>query len=376
MRTLVHIFRHNWPLKVIAVGLALLLWAVVLLRTNPWTTEWLEVAVETRQVPEGLQVMSVTPARIKVRLAGRRHSVDRLAGRTLSAQAVIGSRDVGEHEVPVVFDNTKLPRGVEVLDLSAYTVRVSLDQTVQQMRPVLAEFRGRTASGFAAVPGRPRPNEVSVGGPLTLVNAVAAVVAVVDYSGIQTARTFTSRLEARDARGMPQQGVTITPPTAKIEVVVEPINVKTVPVQLQLSAPAGRRVQSVDMSPSVVTITGKPDLLRSVQFLRTRPVRATEDGVLPNVPLQLPPGVAVVGNEASVRVTVSLAPLYEVRPPAPAPAPAPAPRGAAPSTGETKEGGHAPETTPPEGGPPEPPGEPPHPKGPDNVPKEGEGGNG
>jgi len=321
MKTLIRIFSHNLHLKLTAVGLAVILWAVVLVKTNPWTVREFDATVKATGVAGELQVMSTEPATVKVALAGRRSNVERVAGKALRAYGSVSGLDVGEHEVPVTLATGELPRGVEVVAFNSRTVRVSLDRTVRQKRAVLPQFRGRTASGFGATPGRPRPNEVTVSGPQSLVQAVNSVVAVVDYSGVQSTRTFTSRLEARDARGMPQEGVAIDPPTVQIEVVVEPINVKTVPVLLSLRTPAGRRLQSADVSPPTVTITGTPAVLHPIQFVRTKMVRATEDGVLPTVGLELPEGVTVVGDEPVVRVSVRFQPPPETRPRAPTPSP-------------------------------------------------------
>jgi YbbR domain-containing protein len=335
MRTLTRIFRHNWPQKVTAVALAVVLWGVVLVETNPWTTRRFEATVEVRNVPEGLQVMSISPPKVTVALAGRRHTVDRVAMESLRAYAGVGDRDVGEHQVAVILEPGELPRGVEVLSPSTYTVTVALDKTDEQTRAVLTEFRGRTAPGYAAIPGRPRPNEVTISGPRSLVQSVSSVVAVIDYSGIQATRDFTSRLEARDARGMPQEGVAISPPTAQIEVAVEALNVKTVPVRVDLSAPRGRTVASIEVSPLVVTLTGKPEALRPIQFIPTRSVRVEGDGVLPAVELQLPPGVSIIGDQPSVRVAVTLQPLKAPRPRSPAPTP-----GLGPGSAEGNAGGN------------------------------------
>ena len=321
MRTLTRIFRHNWPLKLTAVGLAVMLWAVVLVKTDPWTVQRFEATVQTRNVPEGLQVMSISPPKVTVALAGRRRTVERVARDSLRAYAGLRGRDVGEHEVAVILEPGELPRGVEVLSPSTYTVTIALDKTDQQTRAVLVEPRGRTAPGFQASRGRPRPNEVTISGPRTLVQAVASVVAVVDYSGIQTTRKFMPRLEARDARGMPVQGVAIDPPAAEVEVAVEAVNIKTVPVRPNLSAPRGRLVASVEVSPVVVTITGKPETLRAIEFISTELVRVEGDAVLPNVELHLPEGVSVVGDQPSVRVAVTLQPPPGARPRAPARAP-------------------------------------------------------
>jgi len=368
MRTLTRIFRHNWHLKATAVGLAILLWAVVLLRTNPWTMREFDATVEVRGVPEGLQVMSVTPPKVKVTLAGRRSAVERVRTEALRAYVSVSRSDVGEHVVTAIVDPGALPRGIQVLSPSTHQVTVALDRTDQQTRAVLTEFRGRTAPGFAATADRPRPNEVTIAGPRSLVQAVASVVAVIDYSGIQTTRTFTSRLEARDARGMAQDGIEIDPATADVRVVVEPINVKTVPVHLEMSLPQGQQAASVDVYPPIVALTGKPETLRPIEFIRTKHVRATRDGTLPNVELEMPQGVSVVDGQPSVRVTVKLGPLPAMRP-RPAPVGPLAPPATQEGGGEAKATPLQPPAEPVkagEGGPPTPPGTPGEEPGKDN----------
>jgi len=213
------------------------------------------------------------------------------------------------------------------------------------------ETRGRTAPGFQASRKRPRPNEVTISGPRTLVQAVASVVAVIDYSGTQATREFTCRLEARDARGMPVQGVAIDPPTAEVEVAVEAVNVKAVPVHVDLSGPRGRTVAAIDVSPLIVTITGSPEALRRIDSVPTRSLRVDGDTVLPNVELQLPPGVSVVGDQPSVRVAVTFHPMPTPRPRPAAGAPAPpseAPAAPTEPTAPKDDDGAAPPASPPD----------------------------
>ncbi|MGQ9732843.1 MAG: CdaR family protein [Candidatus Zipacnadales bacterium] len=296
---------YNWPLKLAALGLGIVLWAVVLLKTNPWETRPFEVPVEPRYVPQDLQVMSITPARVTVTLAGRQRTIRGVAEKGIQAFVNLKGREVGEHDIPVRLDLMTLPQGTEVRDLATYTVRVTLERTVEQQRAVLTEFRGRAAPGFATRPGRPRPNEVTVKGPQSVVQGVAGVYAVVDVSGIKQSRTFTSRLEARDARGMPQEGVTIYPTTVQVEVTVERINVKTVPVLLTWGSAPLRAVQSVTISPPTVLITGRPEVLDRVTFVATEPVVAQDDVVRHGVPLRFPEGVSPV-SDSTVSVSIQV----------------------------------------------------------------------
>jgi YbbR domain-containing protein len=296
--------------------MAVVLWAAVLLRTNPWTVRSLDAPVVAKGVGEGLQVMSVEPSTITVKLAGRRHRVSQVPSALLQATVGLANRDVGEHDVKVLVSQAgRLPAGVEVIEQSVYTVRVIVERTVEQRRAVLTQFRGRLAPGFVARAGRPRPNEVTVRGPRNLVAAVGGVVAVVDYSGLEADRTFTVALEAHDARGMPQAGVVLDPTKVEVDVDVEAVRVKTVSVRPDLRVPDGRALDVAYTSPATVTITGEPATLRGIASISTVPVSVDDDATLPAVELALPRGISVVGAEPVVRLSVRLAPVEPESPP-------------------------------------------------------------
>jgi YbbR domain-containing protein len=265
-----------------------------------------DAKVEDWRVPKGLQVLSITPETVRVSLAGRRNRVSQVDADHLRVRASLHNKEPGKHNVLVEISTGTLPRGVEVADPSTHSVHVTLDRTVQQKRAVKIVQRGLPASGFQPVSRQARPNEATVTGPQTVVSGVATVVAEVDISTFQETDERRCLLEARDARNMPVAGVEIDPPWTDVEIVVERVNTRTLPVWLgEMALPAGRTVQSIDVSPQVVTVTGTPELLATLQHVRTELVRFTESTTDVRAKLDLPEGLKAVGDD-SVRVTVQL----------------------------------------------------------------------
>lgn len=348
MKTIARIFIHNWPLKLLSVVLGVVSWLYVLLTTNPWTVREIEVPVAAERVPGGLQVMSVTPATIRVSVAGRRRSVDRVGPGSLRALARLKAPAVGESEAPVTVSLISRLHGVRIDVIAQNTVLVALDRTVQQPKAVQVSIRGRPAPGFQAVGQACRPNQVTLSGPQMVIREVARVVAVVDISGIDSSRTLVSRIEARDARDMPIASVRVDPPNAEVGITIARVNTKTVPVVLgELELPAGVALDTVDVAPQIITVTGDPAVLARLRFVRTAPARFGPGETVIRVGVVLPRGATAVTDD-SIRISIEVAhprapERHEVRPPSR--------EGPARGTTDT---GATPETSPPTKNPPAP----------------------
>jgi YbbR domain-containing protein len=325
MKPLGRALTHNWPLKLTSLGLGVLLWLVILMRTNPWTVREFDAEVEGWPVPEGLQVLSIEPQKVRISLAGRRDRVNRVDPNHLRVRASLSNKEPGDHNILVEISTGTLPRGVEVADPSTYSVHVTLDRTVQQKRAVRIVQRGLPASGFQPVSRRASANEATVTGPQTVVSGVATVVAEVDISTFQKTDERRCLLEARDARNMPVAGVEIDPPWADVEIVVERVNTRTLPVRLgEVDLPPGRTLESIEVSPQVATLTGTPDALAALEYVQTEPVGFTNGMTEARTKLDLPEGLKAVGDD-SVRVRVQLGgratPTAARRPARPTPQP-------------------------------------------------------
>ncbi len=295
---------NNWPLKLLSLVVAVILWFYVLGEADPATTQAVTVPVVPVNEPEGLVTISLRPETVELRLRGRASALEQAQTERIRMEANLRHATVGENSVPM------RPVGVSVrlTVLPGYprTATAVLDKVIERQRPVRYEVQGDPASGFVIDQITISPEEVTVRGPTSRVREVARAVVVVDVSGLNTTWSFEAKVEGRNNRNLPVPGVSFTPQNVSVEVIVRQVNVKTVPVRPVVgSPPPGYQVVRVSTEPSVVTVTGDDQLgdLRSVSTipLDISGLRGTKSY---SAALNVPSGLSVQGP-AAVQVTVT-----------------------------------------------------------------------
>lgn len=327
MTAIVRFICHNWPQKLTALGMGIILWVVLTMNTNPWMVKDLDVTVEGRGVPEGLQVMSITPTTVSVAVAGRKRRVERVTAAQLRATADLSRRDVGEHQVSVALDAASLPPGVSVHRPPARTVVVALDPTVEAKRPVDVVRRGEAQPGYRITNTDFRPNQVAVRGPQRLVQSVERVVAEVWVSGIRESRSYVCELEAHDTGGGLVEGLQLEPNEITVEFTVEQVNIATLVVTVgdALTIPSGYTLAGAQPNPPVVTVTGDRAALEGLKTVGIRDTQVQAGDSVVRAELDLPEGIISLDGD-SIDIIVDLnAPQRRSRPPPSTPEPAPTP---------------------------------------------------
>lgn len=293
----------NWPVKLLSLVVAVLLWFYVLGSEDPQTTQAIDVPVVTVNEPTDLKTIEVTPKTVELRLRGRESALAQADVSRMRMEANLRKAKVGEQRVPVRVAG--LPLSLTVLPGYPSTVTVEVDKIIERNRPVDYERRGDPAEGFVIEQISLEPTEVTVRGATSIVRNVIRAVVIVDTSGLNTSMDFEAELEARNSRDQTVGEVSFDPETVSVSVQVRQVSVKTVPVRPVVgSPPAGYRVVNVSADPIVVTVTGNEGL-SSVRSVPTIPVdisglRGTKTYA---VPLNVPAELSVLGP-ASVSVTV------------------------------------------------------------------------
>lgn len=337
--------RHNLPLKLLSLGIALVIWGAVHNQADPLVVRHRAVTVEAIDVPANLAVARIEPTQVTVALFGRASAFDQLEYGGLRLTASVPKSEVGVQSAPLEVEG--LPEGLEVRQLSRTMVKVELDAVVRASRPVFVETRGEPASGFAVAASEVRPTEVQISGPSSAVQKVARVVAEVDISGRTASTPATVALSARDANSVAISAVQMEPSQVTVTVQVRHVSSKTVPVVPVLgNVPVGYEVTDISVRPVTATLTGSGRALTALEAVQTTTVSlagARGRGAY-TAALRVPEGLRTVGA-ASVVVTVELrrqtaagaseqpqpAPAGETPPVAPAPS-ATTPPPAAPAT--------------------------------------------
>ena len=156
---------ENWPVKVLSVAIALLLF--VFNRLNTLTTRPLSVplAVETSSQ---LVPASAYPQNVRVSLRGEDEGIKSISESDIEAYVDLSRYENGGlYSAPVQIRKKGSATGIEPLEIAVYPPKISvqLDQRISKTIPLTAAIRGRAADGFDLVSYTLSPQEIVIVGP-------------------------------------------------------------------------------------------------------------------------------------------------------------------------------------------------------------------
>jgi YbbR domain-containing protein len=305
----VKVIVHNWPLKLAATGLAMLLYGGVVLSQN---TQSFSGAIQVSVVgqPEGTVRLSPIPPVTLVRYFAPPDvsPVTDTFVATVNLSGVVPS--AGATSVPVTVRSVD-PR-INVLGAEPAFVSVQLERLVTRNVPVRVSL-GPLPSGLDLGDTTVQPTTATVSGPESAVIQVAAVRAdvVIDPGGIDFDRDVP--LLPVDGVGNAVRPIEVTPKTARVTIpVFNDRQSRSLPVApLVTGTPAaGFEVDTIVVDPTVVTVEGDADQLAKLTHVDTEavPVDGASSDVSTSVPLDVPVGVVPLTTD-SVRVTVTFRPV-------------------------------------------------------------------
>jgi len=156
-----HPFR-NVGLKVVATGLATLLWLSV--GSDFFVERSVRVPLVFRNVPTLLEIAPGAPDSVEVHLRGRS---SQLTGDQGGVNVSIDLADArpGAHLYHLRTDLVTTPSGVEVTQVFPASVMLTLEEKDQRSVPVKATVEGAPARGFVVKEVLVEPGQVDVVGP-------------------------------------------------------------------------------------------------------------------------------------------------------------------------------------------------------------------
>ena len=167
---------HNWYLKLIAIGLAVMLWALVATETS--SEIGLEVPVEYRNIPAQLEISGDTTNVVQVRLRGLSNVIRDISAKDVSTTIDMSKMRPGDRIVPLSPQNVQAPFGAEVIRVNPSSVRFNLERTMTKTVPVIATILGQPLDGFEAAKVTIEPNKVQIEGPESRVMTLNSIATV------------------------------------------------------------------------------------------------------------------------------------------------------------------------------------------------------
>lgn len=107
---------HNWGLKLLALGLALLLWTTY--TAEPLSEIGFVVPIEIRDVPDAIELAGEVPTQAQVRVRGRPALLRRLKPYELAIDVNLVDAEPGEKLVPLTTEKMAVPYGATIVRIT------------------------------------------------------------------------------------------------------------------------------------------------------------------------------------------------------------------------------------------------------------------
>lgn len=268
---------HPTVMKLLAVVLALILWAVVHFdnsQPTPIVTSTIEkktlnaVKIQTYGFNDRNYVLqSVEPQSVKLIVQGTKSDLLKATAEEYLVRADLSTVTEGQHTLKLQAD---LPRGVDLVSMTPDTVTVNVEELQTKEFEVQIETKGTPAEGFkAGIPVLRPTNRVHVTLPSSKLAKVERVGGTVSVEGLSASlKSKSVKLAAFDANGNVVDGAVLDPAVVEVDVpVTNPY--KTVPIQFKLvgQMPAGLSISSFKPETEQVTIYGPQAALDKVEFV-------------------------------------------------------------------------------------------------------------
>jgi len=166
---------RNWGLRLLALGIALGIWFNASVEDRLVSSEKLVEASVIYNRPRGFVVLDQVQ-NVNVRMIGSKKAIRQLSPFMVDVQVDLSQRQEGNTTINLARENVLAPDGLEVVSIEPNTIRVRLERELTQRVPVVPKIIGEPG-GRAKLDGEPEvfPNQVLVSGPESLVSRLASL---------------------------------------------------------------------------------------------------------------------------------------------------------------------------------------------------------
>lgn len=309
----------NLFLKIISVLAAVVLWMVVVIISDAESTDTFPAEVTLRNtnvVTENGKVFWVEDGTnfVKVTVRARRSVLEGLKQSDFIVTADM-EKDLKYDSLVAIRVECKNKNIVveEDVKLSHNNVQVNIEDSATEQFPVHVSYVGTINDGLMVGSMIPEQTIIKVTGPVSIVERIKEVKAVVDVTGLPATSVKNCTLKLYDGDGDPIDTTYLNyvGKSDGIDVTVSMLNTKTIPLVFSYSGtPAENyKVADVDWKPELIEVAGNSEVLTALTSLRIPEEAVNVDGIEQELQLiiditeYLPSGI-ILKDEATASVLV------------------------------------------------------------------------
>jgi YbbR domain-containing protein len=309
---------RNWALKLGAVALATILYTGLVFSGSFSDKTFPGVAVSALAQPEGTYLLTQQLGTVDIKYRSATNPPPDVTADSFAVTIDLATYDMSQApQVQSLKVHVRpLSDGIEVLSFTPNAISVALDR-LDEIQVRVAVDSGEVPPGLEIGTPQLSVQRVSASGPQSLLDRVDRALATVriDPSGIDCCGQVD--LVPVDIDGRRVESVELSPSVVRVQIDVNTVETsRTVPIRpLLIGAPAaGFEVGTVTADPSVVTLRGAPGVLAAIGEVLTEPIslagsdatlQATGTLVLPEGARLADPGAAEPTIVVQIRETVA-----------------------------------------------------------------------
>lgn len=315
MPELLRTISKNFSTLLLAFILALAVWISAVTASDPMESRLYPrpVMLEIIGQDPGLVLTSEIPSQITMTLSAPVSIWTRLINEQIPVRAIIDLSNAGPGTTTVGVQIQVGVGPVRVVSHSPRTLNVTLEPLSSRIVPISLLQTGEPAIGFQAATPVLSQLTATVRGAESIVKQVQEVRAILDLNQSKENVNRMIELQAVDANGSLIEGLTISPSRVTVSVAItQRGGYRNVVVKVVVSGQVagGYRVTNISVFPPAITVfSSDPKLVDDLPgYVETASLNlnAARDDIDTSLPLNLPPGVSVVGDQ-TVAVQVGVA---------------------------------------------------------------------
>lgn len=268
---------NMYVVRVVALVLGLLLWAVVHMDTAKTTStptapltgaeDISKVSIDTLGLDENrFHLVSISPSTVTVKISGKVSSLNLVNATNFQVLLDLSNVTEGAQIIPLKLEKLKdFPEGVSAEAIPS-SVTVKVEKNLKKEMPVTIELQGSAAEGLISGTPIVNPSRVHVTVPESRQDDIQSVRGKVPIDGAKAAVVTQVKLAAYNADGK-EVPANISPSIVDVEVpITSPF--KTIPLQISLigGLPEGYSIDAFHQSANQVTVYGPQKELDAMEF--------------------------------------------------------------------------------------------------------------
>lgn len=262
----------NLGLKILSLGLAALIWFIIVNIDDPAIIRTFRLSVEKRNedviASQGMCYEVLEGDAVTITVKGKRSVVESLTTSDFSAYADL-SKLSRWNAVPIKVELTKYLAESDTPSItlgSVDTLIVSLEETETKQFKVNVVKKGTVEEGYCIGDLKTKPNIIQVTGAKSQISKIDEVRVEIDVSNASEDFTTSGVPKVYDVDGKEINSSKMTFSTAEVKVVGTLLNTKMIPVDIEIQGNPlyGYSYSSTEYEPKSVTIAGEMNALNEV----------------------------------------------------------------------------------------------------------------